>query len=142
MGLDAFFSWDMVGTFAGAVALVVFLVQFLKLPLDKVKHVPTRFIVYGISVIVMMLAQFFTPEGITLEGIALILINAALVALAAMGTYEQLINQPETTKYKAGIEEGVLVDELVIEDNGAIRGVARSSDREGETDSEDEDAAK
>ena len=45
----AFFDWETLGTFAGAVAVTVFIVQLLKLPLDKVWKVPTRAVCYMIA---------------------------------------------------------------------------------------------
>lgn len=98
---QSFFSWEAIGTFSGAVALTVFVVQFLKLPLDKVWHIPTRFVVYAVSLIVLVLAQLFLPDrgGLTWDSGLQCLFNAVLVTLAAMSAYTELIENVETIKY-------------------------------------------
>lgn len=101
-GVDgaSFFTWDSIGTFTGAVALVVFLVQVLKLPMDKVWRIPTQYVVYIISLIVLLLAQAFVPSlgGLTVQSGILCVFNAALVALAAMSTYDITIGKVEERK--------------------------------------------
>jgi len=95
---DSFLSWPTLATFSGAVAAVVFLVQFLKVPLDKLKKVPTRIVVYVVSFTVLLVAKLFTEPQFTVETVALCLVNAVLVALSAMSLYEQTIAEPEATK--------------------------------------------
>ena len=68
---DAFFDWSYLATYSGAVAAVVFIVQFLKLPIDKLGHVPTRVLVYVVSLAGLLLAQLFTGNAFTPEVIAL-----------------------------------------------------------------------
>lgn len=41
-GVNAFFDWSYLATYSGAVDAVVFIVQFLKLPIDRLGHIPTR----------------------------------------------------------------------------------------------------
>ena len=81
------FTWAQLATVAGATAAVLLIVQLLKLPLDKVWKVPTRIVVYAISLIILLLATAFT-EGLTLQTAILTAVNAVIVALAAMGSYE------------------------------------------------------
>lgn len=81
------FTWAQLATIAGATAAVLLIVQLLKLPLDRVWKIPTRIVVYIISLILLLLANLFT-DGITLQGGILTAINAVIVALAAMGAYE------------------------------------------------------
>ena len=95
---DNFLSWPTLATFSGAVAAVVFLVQFLKVPLDNLKKVPTRIIVYIVSFAVLLVAKIFTEPQFSVETVALCLVNAILVALSAMSLYEQAIADPEATK--------------------------------------------
>lgn len=116
----SFFSWETIGTFSGAVALVVFLVQVLKLPLDKVYKIPTRFVVYVISLAVLVLAQAFVPAlgGLTWQSGVLCVFNAALVALSAMSVYGIAIEGPETAKMVDELVKGaVSIDEVPV-DNG------------------------
>lgn len=106
----SFFSWETIGTFSGAVATVVFVVQLLKLPLDKVKHIPTQYVVYAMSLLVLLLAQAFVPGlgGLTWERGILCVFNAILVCLTAMSVYTVMIQTPETEKMLAqGIDEGI-----------------------------------
>ncbi len=105
-GTDTFFDWGYLATYSGAVAAVVFIVQFLKLPVDRIGHVPTRVLVYFVSLAVLLLAQLFTaPKGFNVEVVALAALNAVIVAFAAMGIYERMIALPETMK-KGGTAAG------------------------------------
>lgn len=81
------FSWDYIATIAGATAATLLIVQLLKLPLDKVWKIPTRIWVYLIALILMLLSTQFTT-GLTLQNALLTVVNAVIVALAAMGAYE------------------------------------------------------
>lgn len=112
-GVDGstFFSWETIGTFTGAVALVVFLVQLLKLPLDKVWHIPTQYIVYVMSLGVLLLAQAFVPSlgGLSWDSALLCVFNAALVALSAMSTYEIAIAKVEERKVFTQLEDDGLL---------------------------------
>ena len=82
------FTWAYLATIAGATAATLLIVQFLKLPLDKVcGHIPTRMVAYIIALVLMLVATAFTT-GLTAENALLAAVNAFVVALAAMGTYE------------------------------------------------------
>lgn len=93
------FSWEQLGTIAGAALATMLIVQLLKLPVDKVWKIPTRIIVFLIAAIVMTLATYFT-QGITWETALLTLMNAVIAALTAMGAYEITIAK---TEHKDGI---------------------------------------
>lgn len=82
------FTWAYLATIAGATAATLLIVQFLKLPLDKAfGHIPTRMVAYLIALVLMLVATAFTT-GLTAENALLAAVNAFVVALAAMGTYE------------------------------------------------------
>ena len=81
------FSWEQLATIAGATLATLLIVQLLKLPLDRVWKIPTRFVVFLIAAAVLLLAPQFTA-GLTAQNALLTLINAVIVALAAMGSYE------------------------------------------------------
>ena len=81
------FSWEQLATIAGATLATLLVVQLLKLPMDKVWKIPTRIIAYIIALAIMILATHFTT-GITWDGALLAAVNAIIVALAAMGSYE------------------------------------------------------
>lgn len=81
------FTWAYLATIAGATAATLLIVQFLKLPVDKVWKFPTRILAYAIALILMIAATYFIGE-LTWESAALAAVNAFVVALAAMGGYE------------------------------------------------------
>ncbi len=81
------FSWDYLATIAGATAATLLIVQLLKLPLDKIWKIPTRILVYFIALALLLLATGFTI-GLNWNSGILTAVNAVIVALAAMGSYE------------------------------------------------------
>lgn len=81
------FTWQYLATILGATAATVLIVQWLKLPLDRVWKIPTRIVVYVIALIIIELATYFT-SGLTVESAILTALNAVIVTLAAMGAYE------------------------------------------------------
>ena len=81
------YTWQYLATIVGATAATLLIVQFLKLPLDKLWKIPTRAVTYIIALLLMVLAQYFT-SGLTLESAVLAVVNAFVVALAAFGSYE------------------------------------------------------
>ena len=81
------FSWEYLATITGATMGTLMIVQLLKLPLDRVWKIPTRILVYVISLILLLLATGFTM-GLDWNTGLLTAINAVIVALAAMGAYE------------------------------------------------------
>jgi cell division protein FtsW (lipid II flippase) len=87
---NEFMNWEYLGTMGGAVAATTLIVQFLKVPIDKVWKIPTRFIVYLIALITMLAAEYITHGGILLERGALIIFNAVIAAMASIGSYETI----------------------------------------------------
>jgi len=87
-----FMSWEYIGTSVGATAFVLLVVQYLKAPLDKVWKIPTRALVYALSFAALFAADGFMG-GLAWESIGLDVINAVIVAAAAMGAYEVIYNK-------------------------------------------------
>ena len=81
------YDWTALAGVAGATAFTLLVVQFIKAPLDKIWHVPTRVIVYLIAFATLLIAQVFTV-GFTIDGLALTAVNAVIAGSAAMGAYE------------------------------------------------------
>ena len=79
-----FFDWAMLATYAGALAATALLTQWLK---GVFQNIPTQIVSYGIALVVLVAATFFTG-ALTLESGALCIINAAVVSLASNGAYE------------------------------------------------------
>ena len=88
------FTWEYLATLAGATVGTLILVQLLKLPLDKVWKIPTRIIVFLIACVIMLLAKQFT-DGLDTQSAILTVLNALIVALAAMGAYEMTFRKIE-----------------------------------------------
>lgn len=113
--MNEYFTWDMLGTYAGAILAVTLMTQFVK-GLGFVKKIPTRIVSYVFSIIVMILALVFTGT-ITVSACVLTLINAVIVSVAANGTYDALTDDPSNPPL------------AVIEDSPVI---GFSSDKEDE----------
>lgn len=80
-------TWGYLATIAGASTLTLLIVQFFKMPLDKVWHIPTRLLAYVIAWGILLLGTHFTG-GLTWDATILTAANALLAAIAAMGAYE------------------------------------------------------
>ncbi len=96
-GVNAPFDWIYLATIAGATAATLLIVQFTKMPLDKVWHIPTRVFVYFIALIILGVATYFTA-GITVENALLAVVNAFIVALTAYGAYEVTFAKSDAAK--------------------------------------------
>ena len=81
------YDWAQIATIPGAIAATLLIVQYLKLPLDKVWKIPTRYWVLLIAFGLLAIAQSMI-RGLTWPDVLLVAINAFVVALAAMGAYE------------------------------------------------------
>lgn len=98
------FTWAQLATIAGATAAVLLIVQLLKLPLDRVWKIPTRIVVYVISLILLLLATLFT-DGLTVQTGLLTAVNAVIVALAAMGAYEMTFRKLDEKRVQPPLED-------------------------------------
>lgn len=81
------FTWEYLATIAGAAAFTLLVVQFLKVPIDRVWKIPTRVFAYIITLAIMLVATAFTT-GLTAQTALLATVNAFIAALTAMGAYE------------------------------------------------------
>ncbi len=84
--ISEFLTWEELATFSGSVAIVGIIVQFTKKLFDKIVKIPTKFYTYIISVIILVLTDYFTGK-FSMSYITLDLFDAVLVSLAANGTY-------------------------------------------------------
>ena len=80
-------SWAQLATIGWCAMMTMLIVQMCKFPLDKVWKIPTRFVVFFISLVIMMLATYFT-NGLDGSTALLTIFNAVIAALTAMGGYE------------------------------------------------------
>lgn len=104
------FTWAYLATISGATLATLLVVQLLKLPLDKIWKIPTRFVAYFIALVISLLAVQFTT-GLTLENGLLAAVNAVIIALAAMGAYEVTFR-----KLKSAQDFGAITKELDNDD--------------------------
>jgi hypothetical protein len=84
-----FVTWELLGTYAGAMAMVGVITQLTK-NIKFISAIPTQIWSYILSLVVMYLANFFLGQ-LTLDNAVLILFNAALVSLGANGGYEGIV---------------------------------------------------
>ena len=113
MEFSEFLTWETLASLGGSVALVVAVVQLLKLPLDKVWKVPTNYIVYAVSLLVMLGVQQFALGGLNIETGLMAAVNAVIVTGLAMTAYRQIIEKPEVKKTST---KGYAVAELEAHD--------------------------
>lgn len=91
---EEFFTWAYLASYAGATVAVLIIVQFTK-DLPLISKIPTRIWAYLISVLILILATLFTVDDITPSVILLCLINAVIVAMAAVGSYHTITDSKE-----------------------------------------------
>lgn len=81
------YTWESLATVAGATAATLLIVQYVKAPLDRVWKVPTRGLALAVAFALLLMARAFTV-GLAWPDVPLLMVNAFVVALAAMGAYE------------------------------------------------------
>lgn len=81
--MDSFFTWPMLATLAGATTTVGVLTQFFK---DAFDRLPTQWLSYIISLVVLGLATLFTG-GADVSAWALVPFNAVIVSTSANGAF-------------------------------------------------------
>lgn len=91
-----FFTWDKLGTYAGAAVLVALVTQLTK-ELPYVKKIPTQVWSYTLAVIVLIASQVFTGS-LSGSSAALALANGVLVSLAANGGYSLITRVKSATE--------------------------------------------
>ena len=94
MNLTDFVSWDVLATYAGAVAMVNVLTQATK-GIVGISKIPTQLWSYALALLVLYCAFFFTG-ALTTSNAVLILFNGFLVSLTANGVFEGI------QRFKAG----------------------------------------
>jgi len=88
--MNDFFTLEMLATFAGLVTATGLIVQFTK---GIIKKEFDDYVVRIYAFIVaLILTAAFAPRGEGMQGVLVILLNAVLVTLTAMGGYEAINN--------------------------------------------------
>ena len=80
-------TWTQLATVGGCAMMTLLIVQLIKAPLDKVWKIPTRFIVFLISFVIMLTATYLIGN-LDASTAVLTIFNAVISALTAMGAYE------------------------------------------------------
>lgn len=86
--MTEFFSWELLATFAGCAAGTAVITQFLK-NIGFLKNVATQWISYGIALVLLFAATYFTG-GLTASAAAIIPFNAIAIALSANGAFSAI----------------------------------------------------
>lgn len=84
-----FVSWELLGTYAGAMAMVGVITQLTK-EIKFISKIPTQLWSYILALVVMYAANLFMGS-LTWSNAVLILFNSALVSLGANGGYEGIV---------------------------------------------------
>jgi hypothetical protein len=84
-----FVSWEILGTYAGAMAMVGLLTQLTK-NIKFISAIPTQLWSYILALVVMYCANYFLGQ-LDPSNAILILFNSALVSLGANGGYEGIV---------------------------------------------------
>lgn len=84
--MNDFFTWNLLGTYSGAILAVTIVTQFVK-GIAFIDRIPTRFVCWIVAVIVLILAQLFTAS-LSWSSAVMTLLNAVVVSLASNGTYD------------------------------------------------------
>jgi len=122
MNVTDFMTWETLGTYAGALAMVLLLTQLTK-ELSFLKSVPTQILSYIFALIVIVPATYFI-NGLNMELLILCLFNAVIISIASNGGFTAiqkifekgtdgtlLIDKSDATK-----PVYILNDDLSIED--------------------------
>ena len=81
-----FVTWELLGTYAGAMAMVGLITQLTK-NIKFISAIPTQLWSYILALAVMYCASYFLGQ-LNASNAVLILFNSALVSLGANGGYE------------------------------------------------------
>ena len=101
---EHFFTWGDLVTYGGAVMAVLIITEFTK-DLPGIRKIPTRiwaYLValvlhriwaYLVALVLLVPAAVFTADTIRAEDVLLCLVNAVLVAMAAVGSFHSVQEQ-------------------------------------------------
>ncbi len=83
---EQFLTWGDLATYGGEVMAVLIITEFTK-DLPGIRRIPTRLWAYMIALVLLVAATVFTGDRVRAEDILLSIINAVLVAMAAVGSF-------------------------------------------------------
>jgi|BioPla2DNA2_1021312.scaffolds.fasta_scaffold89420_2 hypothetical protein len=91
-----FMTWETLATYAGSLSAVMILTQLTK-GLGFLKRIPTRLLSYILALCVLIPAYHFTGH-LSPGNAGLALLNGAIVALAANGSYDAIASIKPATQ--------------------------------------------
>ena len=89
---EHFFTWGDLVTYGGAVMAVLIITEFTK-DLPGIRRIPTRIWAYLVALVLLVPAAIFTADTVRVEDVLLCLVNAVLVAMAAVGSFHSVQEQ-------------------------------------------------
>ena len=92
--MSEFFTWPTLGTYAGAVLATGLVTQAFK-GVSFIDKIPTRLFAYVVALVVLLAANFVTGT-LDLPVAGLCVVNAVVVALAANGGYDAVMEKLKT----------------------------------------------
>ena len=93
-----FFNWSALGTCAGALAATLAVTEITK-SIPVIKSIPTQIWSYIVAAVILMCATLFNGD-FSGANVALVFVNAAVVSLAANGSYEAIAHLAPEEEYK------------------------------------------
>lgn len=95
---ESLFTWQALGTLAGAALLVYFVVQYTKALLDRLVHVPTDLYAVVVGALVLIGATAAQGEPLTWANVTLALANGFVVAATAGQVANKVKSPPGAPK--------------------------------------------
>ena len=92
--IEQFLSWSDLASYGGAVMAVLIITEFTK-DLPGIRRIPTRLWAYLIALVLLVTAAVFTADKVRAEDILLCFVNGVIVAMAAVGSYHSVQEQPD-----------------------------------------------
>ncbi|MBQ7278885.1 MAG: hypothetical protein IJR17_06780 [Clostridia bacterium] len=86
---ETFFTFEQLASYGGATMAVLIITEFTK-DLPGIRRLHTRLWAYLLAAVLLVLATVFTVPVVRAQDVLLCLINAVIVAMAAVGGYDTL----------------------------------------------------
>jgi len=80
---------------AGATAATLLIVEYLKIPLDNYRGIPTRFVVLFVAFVILLGADIVSGLIGSFTDVLLVALNAFVVGLAATGAYQHTFGRKD-----------------------------------------------
>lgn len=95
--LENFTTWEILASYAGAVAMTTLVVQSIKRQVDKRVHIHTETLSYIVAVLILVVSSYFLGS-LNVSTACLALFNAFIVSSTSNKTFERVKKAFETEK--------------------------------------------